>query len=349
MQDFSKYDLIIDARSEREYQEDHIPGAINLPVVSNDQYAKVGIEHKTDTHQAYLIGVAYSHRNIADAIDRVISTYQRKTKMLVYCFRGGKRSRLWFDALDTIGYAVDRLPGGWKAYRRWVNAELESKPKEFQYNILSGPTGCGKTRLLNALKEQGAQVLDLEDLAKHRGSLIGAIPGVDQPSQKYFDSLVLQQLTAFDSSKPIWLEAESKKIGERQIPQALFEQMHAGTPFRVEAPMAERVTLWREDYRHFEDNPKKLLEQLAHLKPLIGNDEFAAWQDLAEAQQMAELFERLMASHYDPAYRRSTLRHYPNIDAAQLIRLSSLSHDALREVASTLVARQDQVNLTRIA
>jgi tRNA 2-selenouridine synthase len=255
MQDFSKYDLIIDARSEREYQEDHIPGAINLPVVTNDQYAEVGIQHKHDTHLAYLIGVAHSHRHIADAIDRVISSYPLKTKMLVYCFRGGKRSRLWFDALDTIGYPVDRLQGGWKAYRRWVNAELETKPKAFQYHVLSGPTGCGKTRLLNALKAQGAQVLDLENLAQHRGSLIGAIPGVEQPSQKYFDSLVLQQLRKFDSSKPIWLEAESKKIGERQIPQALFEQMHAGTPFRVEAPMAERVKLWREDYRHFEENP----------------------------------------------------------------------------------------------
>lgn len=348
MQDFRKYDLIIDARSESEYREDHIPGTINLPVVTNDQYAEVGIQHKHDTHQAYLIGVTYSHRNIADAIDRVISTIPRKTKMLVYCFRGGKRSRLWFDALDTIGYRVDRLQGGWKAYRRWVNAELESKPKAFQYHVLSGPTGCGKTRLLNALKEQGAQVLDLEDLAKHRGSLIGAIPGIEQPSQKFFDSLVLQELRTFDPTKPIWLEAESKKIGERQIPQALFEQMHACEPHRVEAPMAERVTLWREDYRHFEANPKQLIEQLAHLKPLVGSDEFEIWQVLADNQSMPELFERLMANHYDPAYRRSTLRHYPNIDAAPLIRLPDLSKDALREVASMLVADRHQSHLTRV-
>ena len=340
MQDFSTYDLIIDARSEREYQEDHIPGAINLPVVDNDQYAEVGIQHKHDTHQAYLIGVAHSHRNIADAIDRVISTYPRKTKMLVYCFRGGKRSRLWFDALDTIGYPVDRLQGGWKAYRRWVNAELETIPKEFQYHVLSGPTGCGKTRLLNALKEQGAQVLDLEDLAKHRGSLIGAVPGIEQPSQKYFDSLILEKLRKFDPSKPIWLEAESKKIGDRQIPQTLFEQMHSGKPYRVEAPMAERVTLWREDYRHFEENPKNLIEQLEHLKPLVGSDEFETWQELADNQKISELFERLMTNHYDPAYTRSTLRHYPKIEAAQLIGLSSLDKVALREMASMLVANQ---------
>ena len=342
MQDFSSYDLIIDARSEREYQEDHIPGAINLPVVDNDQYAEVGIQHKHDTHQAYLIGVAHSHRNIADAIDRVISNYPRKAKILVYCFRGGKRSRLWFDALDTIGYKVDRLQGGWQAYRRWVNEQLTKIPKQFNFNVLSGPTGCGKTRLLNALKERGAQVLDLEDLAKHRGSLIGAIPGVEQPSQKYFDSLVLEQLMQFNSGEPIWLEAESKKIGERQIPQALFDKMHAGTPYKVEAPMSERVKLWREDYRHFEENPKQLINQLIHLKPLVGSDEFETWKELADNQNMPKLFERLMTAHYDPAYRRSTLRHYPTIDAAQLITLSSLAKNELTKVASTLIAEQKQ-------
>ena len=102
MEDFSSYDLIIDARSEPEYEEDHIPGAINLPVVKNDEYAEVGTTHKDDKHQAYLIGVAYSHRNIANHIDQVISKYPRKTKILVYCFRGGKRSRLWFDAVYGV-------------------------------------------------------------------------------------------------------------------------------------------------------------------------------------------------------------------------------------------------------
>lgn len=342
MQEFTTYDLIIDARSEREYQEDHIPGAINLPVVNDDQFAEVGIQHKDNTHQAYLIGVSYSHRNIADAIDKVIANYPRKAKMLVYCFRGGKRSRLWFDALDTIGYKVERLPGGWKAYRRWVNDQLQELPNQFQFNVLSGPTGCGKTRLLNALKEQGAQALDLEDLARHRGSLIGAIPGIEQPSQKYFDSLVLAELMKFDPNKPIWVEAESKKIGERQIPQAIFDKMHAGTPFRVEASMPERVKLWREDYRHFEENPNQLLEQLRHLRPLVGNDEFETWQALADSRNMPKLFERLMLAHYDPAYRRSTFRHYPNIDATQLITLNSLATDALKEAAIRLVTEEKQ-------
>ena len=332
MDDFSSYDLIIDARSEREYEEDHIPRAINLPVVNNDEYAEVGTTHRDDKHRAYVIGVAYSHRNIANHVDQVISRYPKKTRILVYCFRGGKRSRLWFDALDTIGYKVERLKGGWKAYRRWVNEQLANLPGQFNYHVLCGPTGCGKTRLLNALKESGEQVLDLEALAKHRGSLIGAIPGTPQPSQKWFDSLVLAELMTFNTARPIWLEAESKKIGERQLPNKLFDAMHTGVPFQIDAPMAERVKLWREDYRHFEDDPQALLNQLQHLRALVGNEEIERWRELVDSRNMPQLFERLMVVHYDPAYRRSTVRHFPNIDGAKKIELDSLDPAMLRQV-----------------
>ena len=332
MDDFSSYDLIIDARSEREYEEDHIPGAINLPVVNNDEYAEVGTTHRDDKHRAYVIGVAYSHRNIANHVDQVISRYPKKTRILVYCFRGGKRSRLWFDALDTIGYKVERLKGGWKAYRRWVNEQLANLPGQFNYHVLCGPTGCGKTRLLNALKESGEQVLDLEALAKHRGSLIGAIPGTPQPSQKWFDSLVLAELMTFNTARPIWLEAESKKIGERQLPNKLFDAMHTGVPYQIDAPMAERVKLWREDYRHFEDDPQALLNQLQHLRALVGNEEIERWRELVDSRNMPQLFERLMVVHYDPAYRRSTVRHFPNIDGAKKIELDSLDPAMLRQV-----------------
>jgi tRNA 2-selenouridine synthase len=336
MLDFSTYELIIDARSPREYAEDHIPGALNLPVVNNEEYAEVGTLHRSSPHHAYLIGVEYSLRNIARALGAVSSRCQPRARILVYCFRGGKRSRLWFDALDTIGYKVERLKGGWKAYRRWVNTELEALPAKYRYNVLCGPTGCGKTRLLQALQEAGAQVLDLEELAKHRGSLIGAIPSVEQPSQKLFETFVLEALMRFDPAKPVWVEAESKKIGERQVPQALFDAMHRGTCFRVEAAMTERVQLWREDYAHFEQDPDGLLEKLRHLTPLIGNEEFAAWRAFADKREMPQLFERIMRAHYDPAYERSMRRNYPQIDDGPELKLSSLKRSALSEVAGRL-------------
>jgi tRNA 2-selenouridine synthase len=339
MHDFQSYDLIIDARSPREFEEDHIPGALNLPVVDNEEYAEVGTLHRTDPMAAYQIGVCYSLKNIARHIERHISTYGRKTKILVYCFRGGKRSRLWFDALDVIGYRVERLKGGWKGYRRWVNEQLQTAPGNYRYLVLSGPTGCGKTRLLTALQKEGGQVLDLEDIAVHRGSLIGAVPGKEQPSQKLFDSMLLRRLSEFDPARPVWIEAESKKIGQVQLPEALLDAMRKGVTICVDAPMPQRVTLWREDYRHFEEDPIALLDRLVHLRPLVGGEEFSQWRTLAESGGVLELFERLMRNHYDPAYRRSILRNYPEIDKSPQIMLDDLSAEALLPVAQSMRSR----------
>lgn len=337
--DFSSFDLIIDARSPREFADDHIPRAINLPVVGDDEYAEVGTTHRSDKHRAYLVGVAYSLRNMADAVDNVISRYDHDARILVYCFRGGKRSRLWTDTLSTIGFRVQRLEGGWKRYRQFVIARLEVLPRTFSFNVLCGPTGCGKTRLLQALRKAGAQVLDLEEIASHRGSLIGALPGIRQPGQKWFESMLLDELSRLDPSRPVWVESESKKIGALQLPLSLFETMHCGRAFQVAAPMDQRVLLWREDYRHLEEDPPWLLERLQPLRPLVGGVEFALWEDLAAARRMPELFERLMTAHYDPAYARSIGRHYPQIGEAEVIALSALDELSLARCAAELAQR----------
>lgn len=341
MQDFSKYDLVIDARSPREYEEDHIPGAVNLPVVNNDEYAEVGTRHRTDKMGAYRIGVEYSLANIARHIKENLTAYGEQSRILVYCFRGGKRSKLWVDALETIGFNVTKLQGGWKAYRRDVNEQLAHVPTLYKYNVLSGSTGCGKTRLLYALEQAGEQVLDLEGVAAHRGSVLGMIPGVLQPSQKFFDSILLKKLASFDPARPIWVEAESKKIGNVQLPDALLETMRSGRTYKVTADMGQRVLLWREDYRHFEQDPMGMLKCLYFLRPLVGGEEFSAWEQLAKDGQMPALFERLMRKHYDPAYRRSVLRNYPDIDRSPEIFLDDLSPAALLTVANSLKASSD--------
>lgn len=337
------YALVIDARSEREYVEDHLPGAVNLPVVDNDEYAEVGTTHRTDKHRAYMIGVSYALKNMSRAIDELVARHPKDARMLVYCFRGGKRSKLWFDALSTIGFKVDRLPGGWKAYRAWVRDQLDELPLKFRYHVLCGPTGCGKTRLLSALSSVGAQVLDLEGLAQHRGSLIGDIPGVAQPSQKWFDSVLVDKLRRFDPAKPVWVESESKKIGAIQLPEALLETMHAGQLFNLSAPMSERVALWREDYSHFERDLDALMGRLAFLRPLIGGEEFDRWQKLAAERRAPELFQRLMEAHYDPAYARSIGKNYPHIGQATQLQLPSLSPESLLKVARKLRAVPETV------
>lgn len=338
----TRYALAIDARSEREFEHDHLPGAINLPVVITDEYAEVGTLHRQEKEssgipfRAYLVGVAYSLRNMADALETQIATLPPTAPVLVYCFRGGKRSRLWSDALTTLGYAVHRVEGGWKAYRRWVNAQLESFPSRYRFNVLCGPTGCGKTRLLEALHVAGAQVLDLEGLARHRGSLIGALPGIPQPSQKWFDSLLLQELRSFDPGRPVWTESESKKIGEIRLPECLIKEMHSGTAIFLDVTMDARVRLWREDYRHFEADPVTLLNQLQYLKPLVGSEELEKWTDLVEQDQVPLLFERLMRMHYDPLYQRSLSRSYTDVPNHRKLELQSLDREYLAGVASLL-------------
>ncbi len=339
MHDFRLYDLIIDARSPHEYAEDHIPGAVNLPVVDDQEFAEVGIKYRTDQTAAYQIGASYSLKNVARHIEQCVSKYDASSRVLVYCFRGGKRSRVWHDVLDTIGYRVEKLPGGWKAYRRWVNEQLASVPGNYRYIVLSGATGSGKTRLLAALREAGAQVLDLEQIAVHRGSIIGGVPGQPQPTQKMFDSLLLRELAALDPQRPVWIEAESKKIGQVQVPEALLRRMREGTTVALEAPMSERIKLLREDYCHFEQDPQAMLDRLSGLRPLVGGAEFEQWQALADAGRIPELLERLMATHYDPTYRRSTLRNYPGIDNGPKVTLDDLSPAALLPVARAMRER----------
>lgn len=337
--DFASYALVIDARSPREFAEDHIPGAVNLPVVGDDEYAEVGTRHQTDKHAAYLLGVEYSLRNIADQIRPLISRYTPQDRLLVYCLRGGKRSRLWADNLRTIGFDVDVLGGGWKRYRGWVRDGLDTLPRVLRYRVLAGPTGCGKTRLLQALRLEGQQVLDLEEIAHHRGSLLGELPGEKQPPQKLFDSALLDAMRRLDPAREVWLEAESKKIGELQLPDSLFAAMHRSPVIQLSAPMSERVKLWREDYPHFATDPLGLVARLQPLKPLVGNETLAGWTSLAAAGRVDELFQSVMERHYDPCYERSTRKNYVRYDPVLArAELPDLNPAQLRACARRLAA-----------
>ncbi len=334
---FGDYALIIDARSPHEFIEDHVPGAVNLPVVDDAQFAEVGIQHKTDPHAAYLIGAQYSFQNLSEHTRALISRFKPDDRFLVYCFRGGKRSALWAANLRLIGFTVDVIPGGWKRYRNWVRETLATLPQAFEYRVLCGPTNCGKTRLLQELARQGEQVLDLETLARHKGSLLGDLPGRPQPTQKTFDTLVLDQLRRFTPSRPVWVEAESKKVGRLLVPEELTAAMRRAPTVHLSVPMAERVRLCHEDYAHFSVDPLCMVDRLAPLKPLVGGEELALWQTLATEDRTDELFERLMTHHYDPAYSRSTTREFGPGDAANRLALESLAPEALAETARALI------------
>ena len=336
---FKSYALIIDARSPHEYAEDHVPGAVNLPVVDDAEFAEVGILHLRNPHAAYLLGAEYSLRNIARHLRSHVAACDRNARLLVYCFRGGKRSRAWADVLRNIGYATDVLPGGWKAYRQWVRESLQMLPPRFEYRVLSGLTGCGKTRLLQTLERQGQQVVDLEGLAAHRGSLIGAVPDRPQPTQKLFDSLLLDKLRACDPARPVWVEAESKKIGNVQMPDALFQAMRRTPRIEICASIADRVRSLRQDYPNFVADPESMAQKLDPLRPLVGGEEVALWHALAHERRVDELFERVLVAHYDPSYERSRQRAALDGETKFRVELTPTDEEQLASAAAELARR----------
>ncbi|HUW27817.1 MAG TPA: tRNA 2-selenouridine(34) synthase MnmH [Sulfuriferula sp.] len=309
----AEFDEIIDVRSPGEFAQDHIPGALNFPVLEDAERERVGTIYKqVSAFDAKKIGAALVSRNIARHIENYFVSKPRGWKPLIYCWRGGNRSGSLAHILKQIGFDTAQLDGGYKAYRRTVMDELDSLPGRFDFRVVCGPTGSGKSRLLQALMESGAQVLDLEGLAAHRGSVLGNLPDASQPPQKMFDSQLWWALQHFNPARPVYVEAESKKIGLLRVPDALLARMRKGGCVRVEVATPLRVVLLKEEYAHFLANPATLKEKLDCLAGLYGHEIIARWNALVEQGAWDELVLALLERHYDPAYGKSTLKNYPH-------------------------------------
>ncbi|MFN7888307.1 MAG: tRNA 2-selenouridine(34) synthase MnmH [Betaproteobacteria bacterium] len=308
----AEYSAILDARSPAEFAEDALPGAINCPVLDDAQRAQVGTLYKQDSpFAARRVGAALAARNIAALLELQFAAQPRDWRPLVYCWRGGERSGALVHVLRRIGWRAQQLAGGYRAWRRMVLAQLEVLPARYRWQVVCGPTGSGKSRLLRALAEAGAQVLDLEELACHRGSVLGGLPGAAQPSQKRFEGLIWWALHRFDPARPVYVESESRKVGNLRVPTALLDAMRAAPCLRLELPLPQRIRLLREEYTHFEQAPAALTAQLDCLVPLHGHGPVAQWKQLAAAGDWQALVEQLLTQHYDPAYRRSLKRNFP--------------------------------------
>jgi len=337
--DLAAFDEIIDVRSPGEFAEDHIPGAINLPVLDDAERERVGTLYKqVSSFEAKKVGAALVSRNIAQHLDAWFADKPKSYHPLVYCWRGGSRSGSLTHVLQKIGFGAVQLEGGYKAYRRHVVAELARLPALFAYRVVCGPTGSGKSRLLQALADEGAQVLDLEALAAHRGSLLGALPGQAQPSQKSFESTVWFALSRFDPAQPVFVESESKKIGALRVPDALITAMRASACLRLEVPLAARVRLLTEDYVHFLHDPETINRQLGYLTALRGSETIAAWQSLANERAWPKLVAALLDQHYDPTYLRSLAKNYAATPSDQTFHTDDLSVSGLQKLARTILA-----------
>ncbi len=336
--DPAAWDAVIDARSPSEYAEDRLPGALSWPVLDDEERRIVGTVYTQEsTLKARRIGAALVARRIADHLDAFVADKPREWRPLVYCWRGGQRSGslAWF--LSQIGFRTGQLQGGYKAFRALVREQLQTLPQALAFTVLAGRTGSGKTRLLQTLAAGGEQVLDLEALAQHRGSVLGALPGQPQPSQKAFDTRIWQALRAFDAARPVYVESESARIGSLRVPEPLLAHMRAhGRVRRLEMALDARVALLLQDYAFFADDVAGFCRLLEALVELQGRERVRQWQALAHAGEWPALFERLMREHYDPLYERSMRRHFATLGHSEPLALADGGPAALAQAAQQL-------------
>ena len=326
-------------RSPAEYAEDHLPGAVNWPVLDDAERARVGTIYKqVNTFEARKVGAALVSRRIAATLEQFVVDKPRDWRPLVYCWRGGQRSGSLSLVLAQVGFATAQLAGGYRAFRAQVREQLATLPAQFQFTVIGGRTGSGKTRLLQALRAAGGQVLDLEALAAHRGSVLGGLPDQDQPTQKRFDSLVWQALRAFDPARPVFVESGSRRIGRCQLPDALLARMQDESPeVVVEMPVAARCELLLEDYAFFTQDADALCARLEPLVELRGKVVVEHWQTLARAGDWAALLPDLMRDHYDPLYDRSAKRHAAARSSITALPLRDGRADTLAAAAAQLL------------
>jgi tRNA 2-selenouridine synthase len=337
LQALAEFDTIIDVRSPAEFALDHVPGSVNHPVLDDDERAEVGTLYvQVSPFLARRRGAVLVARNIARHIEASFAGFPREWHPLVMCWRGGQRSDAMTHVLRSVGWNAVQLPGGYKRWRSHVIAALERLPQTLRYRVICGPTGSGKSRLLQALRQAGAQVLDLEALAAHRGSVLGALPGQAQPAQRLFESLLLRALEGLDPQRPVFVEAESRRIGSLRVPQNLIIEMHGSPCLRIEAAESARVALLLDEYRHFLADLPALGATLERLTELHGRARIGQWMALAQAGNFAALVEDLLRTHYDPHYRRSSENNYAALADAGRLEGGGLKLDDFERLAREL-------------
>lgn len=332
------FDEVIDARSPAEYAEDHLPGAINLPVLDDAERARIGtIYTRESPFVARRLGAALVARNVARHLETAFAGKPAHYRPLVYCWRGGQRSGAFATILGQIGWQAGVIAGGWRSYRRLVVRLLYETPFPAPVTLLDGNTGTAKTAILGRVAARGGQVLDLEALAAHRGSIFGALPGAVQPSQKRFEGALAQAIVRLDPSRPVLIEAESSRIGALRLPPKLWAAMCAAPRLRIEAPLAARAAWLACAYADITADGGALAARLAALAPFHAKARIAGWQALARQGAFEAVAAELMREHYDPRYARARLRD--TAPPAAVLRVSDLSDAALDRLAGETLAR----------
>jgi tRNA 2-selenouridine synthase len=333
------FDEVIDVRTPVEFAEDHVPGAVNRPVLSDEERARVGtLYRQVSSFAGRKAGAALVSRNIARHIEDSFMERPKTWRPLIYCWRGGKRSAAMAHILREIGWDAHRLDGGYKAYRRAVLAELPQLARSFRFQVVCGLTGSGKSRLLQELERLGGQVLDLEQLAAHRGSVLGNLPHALQPAQKMFESGIWARLRSLTPERPVFVESESKRIGALHVPDELMAAMWGSECVQVDTDIDTRVELLKDEYAHFLGDTATLGRQLDCLAQLHGTAAIQRWKEMAQRSEWDAVVRELLERPYEPAYTRSIVAHYSELSRARTVRIAAYRDASFLEAARLLMA-----------
>ena len=339
------YDAIIDVRSPAEFAEDRLPGAINLPVLTNEERAEVGAIYVQDSRfRARRLGAAYVARNVARQLETALADRDARFRPLIYCWRGGMRSNAMATILSQVGWRVGVLAGGYRTWRRAVVGALLEDDAPFNLVLIDGETGSGKTEIIRRLSALGAQAIDLEGLAAHKGSVFGAETHAAQPPQKLFESSLFDALSRLDPARPVFVEAESSRIGRINLPKRFWSSMRRAPRLLIRAGAQARARHILSAYRDFISADAAIDDAIGRLRPFHAKETIEAWLALSAAGAHEALARELMRDHYDPLYDRARKREarapLAEIDAGALD--AAAIDRAARDVLTRVSARPTQ-------
>jgi len=316
---------VVDVRSPGEFAQGHIPGAVNIPLFSDEERAQVGTTYKqVSQEEALLLGLELVGPKMADFVRQAKALAPDK-EILVHCWRGGMRSGSFGWLLETAGMKVSTLVGGYKAFRNEVLAGFRIPQ---QIIILGGKTGSGKTEILHQLRELGEQVIDLEGLAHHKGSSYGAIGQLPQPSTEHFENRIYAQWRQLDPTRRVWVEDESRTVGRCLIPDVVWNQMQNAPLVLVDMDKATRIERLVREYACFDIN--LLYEATNRIQKRLGGQHHKAAIAALDQKDFATVAD-LTLTYYDKAYQHG-------VGKRNAISVLETSEDKPRETAERLLS-----------
>ncbi len=295
---------IVDVRTPLEYEEDHIPGAVNIPLLSNEERVEIGILHKmSGPHAARVRGLELTAPRFPRMVEEIASCSGGRP-ILVYCWRGGLRSRTVTAILDLTGFPASQLQGGYKTYRAHVSAFFDDFHPHGPLIVIHGLTGIGKTEFLHRLDTKRFTVIDLEGLARHRGSAFGEVGLTQDLSQKRFDSLLWDALRKSPDGKPIVVEGESRRIGRISLPGIFYDVMRDGIKIWCEAPLETRVERLIAEYGRPEYK-NGMAAALQRIRKRLGGEKYEEIREYLERWELRPFMKELLTSYYDRVYYKT--------------------------------------------